>query len=56
MTFTIWKRVKTYPPREQAIAELFSLGAVQTSHPDFVGDPPPATYVSPEYRIEEDSE
>ena len=36
--FVIYKQVAEYPTREQAIAELFSLGAIVQGSDDFVGD------------------
>ena len=38
MAYEIWKRIKVCNTRDQAVAELFSLGYIEREHPDFPGD------------------
>ena len=38
MAYEIWKRIKVCSTRDQAVAELFSLGYIEREHSDFPGD------------------
>jgi hypothetical protein len=55
MTFVIYKKIKSCSTREQAVAELFSLGAIVQGFDDFPEDNVhKGKVIADNYKIEEE--
>ena len=53
--YVIYQKIKVYPTKEQAIAELYSRGAIVQGHSDFIGDNVYEGHtISSEYKLEKE--